>query len=1117
MNSKTPRNRKAVALITVLVLVAMLALVVIAYLTSMRTELYSSVAFDNSQQARELAHSAVTHGIELLRANIPEPARIEEETRHAPGELWVTNPGRLTVIDHLRTRHVDLHTGAPDGPPGPGAMRDAESVDLNRPLPGEEHPPICYALDSRGKPDPSQRRPQLRVKWQNLLQNPAEPPSEDNPLVWRYAFWMDDESGKINFNVAGGKTARGETDEQRFWEQHNTGLMPPLFTLGRGNVEYNERSHTREWALGQLRSINANVLGDSPGDLDVEAMLEQAWLYGFSRYPEAVMDFVRTPNPVDWFHREKYNLTFYSRSPEFNAFGRSRFFTTNIPLSLESGPQYQMPFIAGASLNQPGDGVLHYHTLLGSLGFTHRFQDPNGNGWVHAANVVNRGQLEMLMGYLRRPWPGYTKSFEDKYSEAECYQMAISMLLMARIATTEMNTNTVSHRGARDWAWRTTSVNFSPASKIRPNETPERHYWRVNADGRQTLMIPQTPGPHITEVRLRFQLERARGGRYRVAYRYDTEYYMHPFGPQIRLDYFPMKVDYLWMKADGRRAVEQEIGPSAPNTRLPSRNWNHRDSLGRLRAAARGNVRISPSNTRINPGNGNRPPNRIVVSSPKRYLAERDHFIPLRSGGAAIFNLGASDLDLEFKIRLGMGVRPDNRRPRQMIPLGETDDDVLEGEVKLSPFGRREQTVTFYINDPRLSAHIDEWKMMPEGEHTLGRPNPGEPDEASSEKSKFRYFSRGGGRIQSAMSNDRTFPLNKPDEFNSRSAVSSKGYWSMIHTGIQTRAPWRTLSLGPTSHQIAGDPPDALLLDLLGATYPMQHDQWKIDATLPDEFSTVSFMNSTAGQVNLNTRVYPDSQWFEAPERKKPLEAVFKHLRPHDEIDRFVDNIVDYQSEDRFFKYIGELAEVDGYVRKQGYLGGSSTQFEQEEFLRNMAGCLTTRSNTFGLWGVSQVVKKAANQGDSELSDADYGKFTVGDTVTGEKRFFALIERYIWPGIDGVPGNAHLTEDGQWDRIAKPNGLVPSSGLTNRGRVVDRLFDLPGSPPQRVQGNGHRLRLNIGGTYPEFDGPEPVGVDPYTGRAMGKAIWERSSLESAYNPPQPVVKYRVVYFKYLDS
>jgi len=34
--------------------------------------------------------------------------------------------------------------------------------------------------------------------------------------------------------------------------------------------------------------------------------------------------------------------------------------------------------------------------------------------------------------------------------------------------------------------------------------------------------------------------------------------------------------------------------------------------------------------------------------------------------------------------------------------------------------------------------------------------------------------------------------------------------------------------------------------------------------------------------------------------------------------------------------------------------------------------------------------------------------------------------------------------------------------------------------------------------------------------ALGKVAWTKSSLEDAYNPPQAAIKYRVVYFKYLD-
>jgi hypothetical protein len=135
--------------------------------------------------------------------------------------------------------------------------------------------------------------------------------------------------------------------------------------------------------------------------------------------------------------------------------------------------------------------------------------------------------------------------------------------------------------------------------------------------------------------------------------------------------------------------------------------------------------------------------------------------------------------------------------------------------------------------------------------------------------------------------------------------------------------------------------------------------------------------------------------------------------------------------------------------------------------------------------------------------------------VLGEKRFFAIIERYVWPGKDGVPGNAHLNSSGSWDRLA-----FPDSKISLDENTTDRLFGLPGSPPLRRSGaaqSGTRLVLNTQGGYPEYDGPQEVGMDDFTRHSLGDVRYQRSSLEDAYNPPQPVIKYRVVYFKYLDK
>ncbi|MDB4663002.1 hypothetical protein OAE61_05150, partial [Verrucomicrobiales bacterium] len=157
------------------------------------------------------------------------------------------------------------------------------------------------------------------------------------------------------------------------------------------------------------------------------------------------------------------------------------------------------------------------------------------------------------------------------------------------------------------------------------------------------------------------------------------------------------------------------------------------------------------------------------------------------------------------------------------------------------------------------------------------------------------------------------------------------------------------------------------------------------------------------------------------------------------------------------------------------------------------------------VWGVSQVIKKIPGH-------TEWGEFEDGDTVLAEKRYHAIVERYIWPGKDGIPGNGHFNSQGIWDKLAIQRAVIPKNGSN-----TDTLFQLPGSPPLFKAGENLRLRLDLKGTYPVFDGPQEVLMGRYTRHALGNVAWERSTLENAMNPPQPVIKYRVVYFKYLDE
>lgn len=1104
-----------------LITLTILIVLIVGFIASMSLERRAASAYSDTEQAKLIAQGAVSHAIDLLRTNIPEPARLAEGPRTAPAVNWVTNPGRLTIIaSDQPVRYIPLHTGEVVETPSADLPPDAESYDLNKPLPGQTTPVIT------GLPEkPSAPRPPMRVRWNNVLTDPSRPAATDNRLSSRYAFWIDDESTKLNFNTAIGKPEPGR--DSAFETQIRNDFLTPLFKRGTKTISYNQSTQP-EWALGRPQSVNLDVLFDDPEVLEHDKLLDHLFLQGFNRYPEAILNYVKIKGAEaqDWFQRARYDLTFYSRSPEFNAFNRSRFFTTYVPLSLEAGPAYQHPFVfdpSGVYTGQSNNAVLHLNSLLGTFGFTSTVTDEDGAS-VNGGNVVNRAQVEMLTDYLRRRWPGYNRSFFEKYGEAECRQLALNAALMARMATTQINNANLS-AFTKQYSLRTTSVNYSPLSTEMTGKTPERMYWRFPNIGKNGLFLPQTPGPHITEVRLFVkstdaspapkndpkQLTGYKQPRY-IRYWYEVEYYMHGFGPVVDLGEFPTRMDYLEIEARGSQAKRQQFGPSSPGENRYDADWNYdsrADLINLKRLIAQplrgGTTRLGPLGATFN---GQAVPNRLVVRSPIITLGQRETVVPWQEDAdfsqwdPFVFDAATDrSVTVDLRFRPGMGVFDAPARPRQMIPLGESRDDTLQGQFVVSLVDtNRDQAISWQISDPRLSADLAEWEKDKEGpgvpsgsgsDNGVGTPgvkNRKEPAEDSGEKSKFRYLLR--APIGSRIAN---IEYDRPDEYDPRSRVSSPGYWSLLHTGMQSGKPWRTLDF--SSQAESSSPPDWLFLDLLAATYPMANDQWRLEQRQPDEFSTASFMNSTAGQINLNTRTYPRTPLFKAPDRTRPIEGVFKNL-PGIDSKNVANQILSYQQDQQFFDYVGEVANIAS-------VGGTgNTQWSKEFPLRNLAGVLTTKSNTFGVWGVAQVVKKVPK-------NLKYEQFEAGDQVLAEKRFYALIERYIWPGRDGIPGNAHFSSGGKWDRLA-----LQSAPISASGSVPDTLFQLPGSPP--LFRSGQRLNLDTKGTYAEYDGPERVGMDPFTEAALGKVRYRESTLEDAYNPPQPVVKYRIVYFTYLD-
>jgi hypothetical protein len=295
--------------------------------------------------------------------------------------------------------------------------------------------------------------------------------------------------------------------------------------------------------------------------------------------------------------------------------------------------------------------------------------------------------------------------------------------------------------------------------------------------------------------------------------------------------------------------------------------------------------------------------------------------------------------------------------------------------------------------------------------------------------------------------------------------MPSIGLLSCLSTGIQTGAAWRTLRLQPTTD----DPPDWLLLDLFAT--PFNRASFTSTNSYIDPASMpFTYMNSTAGKINVNTTLFPSSFGLPSSKRDTSLKALLHDMyrpqvaaltvaQPNEAI--LFSNIDTYlgAKPSHTFDYAGEICQVPGFSDTGNY------EWEKEALIRNLASLITTRSNAFTVFGIAQTVKKnptnnaVANQGTFETRASGGG---ADDTITGEKRFRAIVERYVWPGVDATAGNAQTDTTGAYYRLGATAYV--------------------GSPTNVID-----------------------GTDP-----------SQPTFFQTYNPGAAVMKYRVVYFEYID-
>lgn len=243
------------SLVLSLIILSLLSILVVGFISSTAVDRATAHAFANKAQAQFAAETAVNSAISLLRENIaqyPDSATVWETltpqgggspvegamlyyadlppitAKSIPGE-----PAPKRYMLPLLSLGLDAN-GEPVGAVeltkkaealGNDAWTVDNSVDLNRPR---------FTGDTQGwiGAAPDGRRP-LRAKWMEVKEEPV--PGRAPRTIGRYAFWVEDESFKVNLNLLGMNARESENAERNRLDpgkfepglaQQTAGLIP---------------------------------------------------------------------------------------------------------------------------------------------------------------------------------------------------------------------------------------------------------------------------------------------------------------------------------------------------------------------------------------------------------------------------------------------------------------------------------------------------------------------------------------------------------------------------------------------------------------------------------------------------------------------------------------------------------------------------------------------------------------------------------------------------------------------------------------------------------------------------------------------------------------------------
>lgn len=983
-------SERGVALIITLFFIVLITVIAVGFVESARADRSAASVHLDRLRAANMAREGIERSVATLRretTDSPQNVGESDADYNLRKRNWISQPGALIVPDpnspdkKQLKNVIDLSSGAPTT-----GLTFSDPVlrppNLNIQLLVDQSPP-SYLITDR-KDAATSAVADMKLKWIYVRSNLAtgiyqydtsETPTltdKARPIIGRFAYWTDDESSKINYNLAWKRDATGSsgasTNPNPNAHPSRINLMGLTLASGSPLTEPMADAIHNYTTKAQGRYFNsfadARVVEGEPGGAGVAAMLAY----------------------------NKFELTHFNHDPDTTFFGENRILlTTNPDLvpkvknanGTDATDANGKPIFARQFLNIRRDDKSNSTLDPGRLedlagGQPDYAADASGKTLVQGGKNKLDPVVRNLMNYISKTdWPlaQGAISFRDKFkytSTAELGQIAVNIIDYVRAK--ESTQQVIA------------PLRFALATASDPN-SPFTLHPNVAYGGANSFQ-GICRAPYITEM-----------GMY-VEKTAVTPPAPIPNGPaQVYKCTFKMEVflplNYGFQNAGIDLVPDLALSPAGDSTGWFATWTETRDpkisdywypglngAMVLMESSPTNGVRImkadvtggeGPNGTMLNEGK------RVVIS--KVFYRDKSWTQHNTLGIRGAFYRGLSGND-------GILVAPLNRWPR--VNIG-TQTGTISYRISDPATTTIANMVSIEVDDPRCNVSTKDWSPNLNGTNTFGLVN------SVSTLGKAPTKSPAGSAQQdtdaSGMVSDHSLYMPPPKGVGSNDAsrdngtltsVAELGYISTGNnaSGTTGSTPWRSIRLQPNNYPDTKTVPDWAFMDLFAVPTS--------GAAGPTAIYT-PHGTGVAGRINVNSH----AAGFDKLVRDRGLVALLAGTKAFPTVNaaepvaanlynrtlatgRNQGKIYGYPwtpspaaTDSNAFDTPGEICEIKGVA---------DTGEKSEDLVREIASLITARGGVFNIYTIGQSVKQTPA-----------GKLLV----TAEQRQQAVVERYL--------------------------------------------------------------------------------------------------------------------------